>query len=367
MEFLGFLLRNIRDDAPLYLVLVVYTVAGLAFLALTGNSHLAAYSIYLAKWAAAFLLFFPLLALSLRLAGVFHRFDKRRRLAFRRVFSARHTAHFASGLCFVLALMIFQGTFTSVKNGLSAWTGGFPYDRQLADWDAALYFGTDPWRLLYAVADPHYVLGIVEWNYNTMWFVLCFGALFHVATAPGAAIIRTRYLVSFMLVWAVVGNLAAGTLVSAGPAFYGMVTGDHARFAEQLAVLAHHADRAGSAASYQAYLWTLHEKGMTGFASGISAFPSVHVGLVAMNAFFLAERSRLLGTTAFAYLGVIQASSVYLAWHYSLDGYVAIVIAAAIYYTLRMCIPASRTERMRPTGRALSLPPGASVPLPKAS
>lgn len=346
MEFLRLLIRNIREDAPLYLLLFAYSVAGLAFLALTGNPHLATYSSYLVKWAVSFLFFFPLLALALRLLKVFHRFDRRRGLAYRRVFSVRHSAYFASGLCFVLALMVFQGTFTSVKNGLSAWAGGFPYDRQLADWDAALYLGTDPWRLLYAVADPRHVLGIVEWNYNTLWFVLCFGALFYVATAPRAAAIRTRYLVSFMLLWIVVGNIAAGTLISAGPAFYGFVTGDSARFAEQLAVLAGHAGRPGSAASYQAYLWMLHEKGTSGFASGISAFPSVHVGLVAMNAFFLSERSRLLGMLGFAYLGVILLSSVYLAWHYSLDGYVAILIAAALHYALRRWLPnaARRTQ-----------------------
>ena len=60
--------------------------------------------------------------------------------------------------------------------------------------------------------------------------------------------------------------------------------------------------------------------------NGISAFPSVHVGLIAMNALFVAERSRMLGRVAWLYVVLIVASSVYLGWHYAIDGYVSILV-----------------------------------------
>jgi membrane-associated phospholipid phosphatase len=135
-----------------------------------------------------------------------------------------------------------------------------------------------------------------------------------------------------MLVWVVCGNALAGLFLSAGPAFYGAVTGDEGRFAAQLAFLAHGAQSTNSAVTYQTYLWSLHQYGTAGFGSGISAFPSVHVAVAALNALFLWSHSSRLGLIAFAYIAVIVASSVYLAWHYAIDGYASIAIIAVIYF-----------------------------------
>lgn len=247
-------------------------------------------------------------------------------------------ARLLSGICRLMAFMIFQGTFTSVKNGLSVWQGGFPFDKVQADIDAWLHFGVDPWRWL-AFAQHDLVRIAVEWNYAAVFFTACFGALFFVATSPLVARVRTRYLVCFMLVWIVVGNVFAGLFMSAGPAFYGKVTGDGLRFAAQLEFLERGAVWPNSAAAYQDYLWTLHSAGQTGFGSGISAFPSVHVALAMFNALFVWEYSRRLGLLAFAYVALIQASSVYLGWHYAIDGYVAAVLTVLIYAATRRMMP----------------------------
>jgi hypothetical protein len=138
-----------------------------------------------------------------------------------------------------------------------------------------------------------------------------------------------------MLVWIVVGNVLAGAFLSAGPAYYGLVTGDTGRFADQLGFLRHGAAWSNSAVSYQDYLWQLYAAGLTGFGSGISAFPSVHVGLITMNALFIADYSRRLGLIAFAYVAFVAASSVFLAWHYAIDGYVAIAVTVALHVLLK--------------------------------
>ncbi|WP_274626854.1 phosphatase PAP2 family protein [Arvimicrobium flavum] len=361
-EFARRLLGRIRDDAPLYLAIAAYTLAGLVFLTATGRSDLATYSTYLTKWCVLFLFLFPIIAFALHWAKLIHRFNNRRWLAATRVFAPDKVAYFVSGICLVMALMFFQGTFTSVKNGLSAWQGGFPYDRLLADLDAALYLGNDPWRLLYSVAKTDWFLSIVQLNYSNLWFIICFGALFYVATSPKAAAIRTRYILSFMLVWIVVGNLVAGTLLSAGPVYYGFVTGDSARFGEQVAFLGSASGSAASAAFYQDYLWDLHQKGITGFGSGISAFPSVHVGLITLNALFVWDRSRVLGALAFVYVAFVLMSSVYLAWHYSIDGYAAIALTVGIHYALRKWLPDAGRR-----GRASRVPVAAGGEVADAS
>ncbi len=332
----------IRRDSGLYLFIIIYTLAGLVFLHAIGAADRSAYSIYFNQWSVCFCLILPTVAVFVDITLLVHRFDNRRRLAASYLFSTSRLAYFLSGLCLLMAIMIFQGTFTSVKNGMPVWQHGFQFDVLQADIDAFLHFGADPWRWLYLVAENDSVRAFVEWNYNVFWFILNFGTLFFVATSPRAASVRTRYLLCFMMVWIVVGNILAGLFLSAGPAFYGMVTGDTTRFAEQLAFLAHGVESRHSAFSYQQYLWSLHEGGRTGFASGISAFPSVHVGLTMLNALFAWEYNRRLGAVAFVYVAFVTASSVYLAWHYAIDGYVAAAVSVAVYVAARKLVPADK-------------------------
>lgn len=334
----------VRADAGLYAFIALYTFCGLAFLHIAGATDRAAYGIYVSRWLTLFALLLPTIAILVDTALVVHRFDKRRSLAARKVFSPARLASFFAGMLLLQGMMAFQGTFTSVKNAATVWHGGFPDDRFQADLDQAIHFGVDPWRWLQPVLGNDWTRAAIEWNYNVLWFVLCFGALFFVATSPKAAAIRTRYVLGFMLAWIVVGNLVAGTFLSAGPAFYGLVTGDEARFAEQLAFLARGAGSANSAAAYQEYLWSLHAAGQTGFGSGISAFPSVHVALATLNALFLAERNRWLGLAGFAYVALIVMSSVYLAWHYAIDGYAAIALVVTIHFALKKFVVARRVD-----------------------
>ncbi|MBX3532034.1 MAG: phosphatase PAP2 family protein [Rhizobiaceae bacterium] len=337
----------VRADAPLYLAIASYTIAGLLLLSTLGAADQAAYAIYVARWATLFLILMPAVAVLVDGALVIHRFDRRRGLALRRTFSAERVAALLAGMALLMAMVLFQGTFTSIKNVLPLMHGGFPQDGIQADIDRWLHFGTDPWRWLYSFAATDLVRMAVEWNYNVAWFALVYGALFFVATSPAARAVRMRYIFMFMLVWVVCGNLLAGVFLSAGPAFYGFVTGDGARFAEQLAFLQRGLDQEHSAAAYQQYLWSLHADGLSGFGSGISAFPSVHVGLAAMNAFFVSERWPRLALAAWGYVALIVASSVYLAWHYAIDGYVSIAVVALMHFTLRRLLGPARWRRSR--------------------
>jgi len=349
-------LALVRADLPLYLGMLFYTLVGLGFLYAVGAEDRAAYIIYVDKWLMLFGFLLPTIFIAAEGAYLVHRFDRRRRLAARRMFSPNRLACLLAGMAITIFMILFQGTFTSVKNALAVWQHGFPYDRAQADIDQWLHFGVDPWRWLYAVGEHDWLRVAVEWNYNVLWFALCFGALFYVATSPRARGVRMRYLTAFMLTWIIVGNLIAGAFMSAGPAFYAQVTGDAARFGEQMAFLARGIDWANSAASYQDYLWDLHSRGMTGFGSGISAFPSVHVGLITLNALFLWDHDRRWGLAAFAYVGFVLMSSVYLAWHYAIDGYAAIALVLVIHYALK------RFFARRPAAEPAPAPVGAAAP-----
>ncbi|OCW57303.1 phosphatase PAP2 family protein [Hoeflea olei] len=353
MVFLSQLGQRLRGDAWFCGAVLTYTLLALGYLFALGQTSQLAYANYIGPAAFTFFGVMPAMAILFDFAYVIHRFNDRRLLAFKRTFSSRRLSAFAAGLVVLLAIPVFQGTFTSVKISFASLYHGFPYDHLLADIDRFVHFGHAPWRYLYAVAEVPLVRTVVEINYNVFWHLICFGALFFVLTSPRGDRVRTHYLIMFLLVWIGLGNVLAGLFLSAGPAFYGAVTGDHARFGELVAFL-HQSDAVNSAAKFQTYLWELHEAGRPGLGGGISAFPSVHVGLITMNACFLGAWSRRWGIVAFAYVGFVLASSVYLGWHYAIDGYVSILLVVAAYHATRQLL--QRTRAAEPAQCASLVP-----------
>jgi membrane-associated phospholipid phosphatase len=344
--------QKIRADLPAYTFIAIYTVIGLILLETAGHPELSAYQIYFNQWTTLFLFSLPTMTIAIELAVVIKRFDKRRRLALRHAFSPARIARLLSGMLLLMGMMFFQGTFTSVKNILPILRGGFLYDRVQADLDKILHFGNEPWRLLYAFGRSDLVLKLLELNYDVFWFIVCFLTLFLVVTSPKAEAIRFRYIAMFMVVWVVCGNLLAGVFISAGPAFYGDVTGDTNRFADQMAFLAT-SSSSHSAVAVQRYLWSLYAHGVAGFGSGISAFPSIHVGLVTMNAFFAAEVSRRLGIAAFCYAFFVAASSIYLGWHYAIDGYVSMIVVGLCHFAVKWLMALRWRGRSEETAAAV--------------
>lgn len=324
---------RVRSDAWFYGAVVGYTSIGLVLLAVLGQLAQTPHRAYI-EAGGLFVITMPLVAIAFDLCYVVIRFDNRRMLALKRSFSAKRVAALMAGMAAMAGVTIFLGTFTSIKTALAPIQGGFPYDAFLADIDRFLHFGSAPWRYLLPLGRNETLREIVEFNYGVLWFLSCFGALFFVVTSPRANQVRVHYLLMFMIVWVVCGNMLAGLMLSAGPAFYGDVTGDHARFGELVAFVAQ-SEGANAAFRSQHYLWLVHQSGLPGIGSGISAFPSVHVALVMMNALFLASYSRLLGAVAFVYVGFVLASSVYLGWHYAIDGYVSIIVVTLAYYLSR--------------------------------
>lgn len=324
----------IYADRWLYLAIAAYCVAGSLFLLNFSLFDWASFDIYPRKWFYLFAVLMPIVALLCDAFYVIHRFDHRRRLVFKRMFSPARLAYLTAGVLCLMALSLFQSVFTALKTALPIIRGGFPYDEIHAAVDRSIHFNTDPWRLLQPFLGYDSVRHLIEWNYNVLWFVFCFATLFFMMTSPKAAKLRSRYLLCFCLIWIVLGTLVAGLFLSAGPAYFGFVTGDTQRFADQIAFLARGSDRLHSAASYQHYLWAIYSEKSLDFGSGISAFPSVHVGLITLTALFIAEMKRKLAVVLASYVALVMVSSVYLGWHYAIDGYVSVVVTLLIYASI---------------------------------
>jgi len=345
---------HVKSDAWIYWTITAYALAGSLFLLHYGLFDWGSFDIYPRKWFFLFVVFMPAIALLVDALWIVHRFDKRRRLAIRHVYSRERLAYLAAGSVFLMALSIFQSVFTAVKTAFPIIENGFSYDPTHAALDRLIHFNTDPWRLLQPVLGFDTVRMVIEWNYNMLWFVICFATLFFMVTSPKAAKLRSRYIACFLAVWTVIGTVLAGLFLSAGPVYYGLVTGDTARFADQIAFLARSGDFSHSAAAYQHYLWTVYSEKSLGFGSGISAFPSVHVGLIVLTALFLTELNRKLAIPLALYVAFVMVSSVYLGWHYAVDGYVSLAVTLAIYAAVNKAASwiAARSIGERPVAAA---------------
>lgn len=338
-RYLTEFLSALRSDLPLYIMTGSFFLVGTLYVVATGHDVLGMLDNYAFKWSVNFGIFGPLFVFTIGAIHIAMRTSGRKILAYRTMFWPRRLARYIAGTVFLMTGgLLFTSTFSSIKTSFPE-RAGFPLDQLHADIDKMLHFGIDPFHLLYSFSKHEWVLRVIEMNYNVVWFIVCYFVLYFVVTSPRTNAVRLRFAFTWFGSWIVVGTILASQFLSAGPIYYGRVTGDVARFAEQNAFVTLTSHLPGSASTFQEYLWYLHSSGQLGLGSGISAFPSMHVALITVIALFAGEYSRKLGAIVWAYVALIQFSSVYLGWHYAIDGYVSLVVVTGLYWALRKLWP----------------------------
>ncbi|MFB9951426.1 phosphatase PAP2 family protein [Rhizobium puerariae] len=350
--------------APFHAAVLCYSLAVVLLSLQLGKVEALAHDAYLARLAPVYLLTLPMLGLVVLLVILIHRTNDwgTRKRAVIAALTPAALGRIISGLLATLSFVIFMGSFTTFKNLMPDIRGGFLQDRLQADFDRLIHFGHDPGPALVDLLNSPLLLRIIEWNYSVLWALLGFIPVFVIATAKAADRVRTRYFMMVFTVWAVIGSLFACLFLSAGPAFYGGVTGDTARFSAILDFLGQGEPGSASAALFQAYLWNNHQAGTSALGSGISAFPSVHVGVATMNALFLREINRTAGLLGFAYVGLVAFSSVYLGWHYAIDGYASILVVILLHTLMRRMFHAHETAAREPAISHAAGQPAALTP-----
>lgn len=168
---------------------------------------------------------------------------------------------------------------------------------------------------------------------------------------------RRAFTILWAACWVVLGNVVALVFMSAGPIFLDRLPGaelGHEAYGRVFHLLAR--DDAASLLRVKEHLWGAYANGEYMVGSGISAFPSVHVGMATVLALYLgtvlasfARRqgpglARLATRAAgialpVALVLVYLVLSVYLGWHYAIDGYVSIALMCLFYALLRRFLP----------------------------
>jgi hypothetical protein len=252
-----------------------------------------------------------------------------------------------SALPILLATPFFLAGFTALKNLLND-TNPFTWDPALESFDRWLHFGTAPWQWLQLELWP--ATRVLEFVY-ALWGVALAAVPFIVCLRQRTDPDRMRLLISYPVVMVLLGNVAAGLFMSAGPFWFHHQAGLADPYAALFAYLNHdHPQRAFSAVLFQEYLWMAHAKNITELGTAISAFPSIHVAIAALFLFYAWPLGAAARALALAFFLVILAGSVLLGWHYAVDGYAGFAGAAAVYWTVGRLLALRRSIKSAGAG-----------------
>lgn len=232
--------------------------------------------------------------------------------------------------CVTLLLLLGALTaFGASKRLVEIW-GGFGWDPALSDLDRALFLGQDPWKVMHDLFGFYPVLSILIGCY-VLWSTIMLGTIVVAAFSRRNKLARMQFLIAHLASWFLIGIVAATLLSSAGPVYYANLgLGD--RYAPLMAILDSHAATypQNSLRILQTLLWELYTAPQGGF-SVISAMPSMHVASSMVIALYAFTFSRWLGWLMTGFAALIFIGSVMLAWHYFLDGVVAVAMVGLIW------------------------------------
>ncbi len=237
----------------------------------------------------------------------------------------------------LILIPVFVSAFTSFKS-LIGDLNPFAYDQVFALWDRALHFGIDPWKITHAVFSTARSTAVINLLYH-LWFFVMWGFLLWHIFNTGIQRKRLQFLLTYVLLWIIVGSFSALALSSAGPVYYGGVTGledpfsplMHKLYAAHSSLLAENSFWKLWALDLQTALWEQHLDKTATIGGGISAMPSMHVAISTLLALTGFKTSRLFGWVMTAFAAAILIGSVHLGWHYAIDGYVSIILTLMVW------------------------------------
>lgn len=229
------------------------------------------------------------------------------------------------------ANVTFWLVFISVKATLPS-AMAFWADPLMANLDVALH-GTDPYRITHVVLD-WLPIDIPIFIYTHLWYLpACFLPVWLTIFDNDSSRVR-RYMFLHAFAWIVLGNIFALAFMSAGPIYYDALLGTD-RFADLAEVIASSGIADTPIGYTQTRLWESYVEGTLTATSGISAFPSVHVGMAAVVCLYLAERFRYLTVPAIGLVLSYEIASVHLGWHYAVDGYFSVAVVCLVWFILK--------------------------------
>lgn len=235
-----------------------------------------------------------------------------------------------------LIFPLFLASYTAAKCAIP-FLVGYGWERFWADADH-LIFGADAWRIAHSLFG---FVGAHVWEllYSVGWGFLLIGGNVVLTLYASRQKVATFFTAAF-LVWLIGGWLMAMSFSAAGPVFAHLFDPTLAgRFEALRHTLASALPPDSPLLRTQAYLAGNVHSRIVSDGAGISAMPSMHIGV--MSIFVLAARGTKWIVPAILFWIMIFIGSAYLGYHYWIDGIVAAAVAwvcwkaAELYYRVR--------------------------------
>ncbi len=241
----------------------------------------------------------------------------------------RKPAAFILGLPLLAAMVVFNKGMLELKPMIPV-IKPFSWDVAMMEIDRSLHGGFEPWTLLQPVLGFDSVTFVINIFYN-FWFLALFGCFMWFGFATRSSVNRSQFFLAYMLTWWIGGGLLAVAFSSAGPVYYSNLGLSPDPFAPLMTYLRD--------VDLRLPIWSLDAQqllwdGYTGKTApiGISAFPSMHNASTLLFAMAAVRRSRGLGIAFAIYSAIILVGSVHLGWHYAVDGYAGLALAAVCWW-----------------------------------
>ncbi len=233
------------------------------------------------------------------------------------------THRVASALLLAVFVVPIQITFQSLKQSIGP-VLGFWWDEPLSAIDKLIHFGP-AWRLVEPFMTQEFVRTFDV--LYMMWFPLLVIFTAWCCWTTRRAL-RERAILAWLLLWIGGGTIGAWVFSSGGPVYYSTIVGRpepaYVELVDKLDTLEIQIARRNQKA-----VWNQSHEDTWAPFGGVSAMPSMHVGVVALYAIVAWARWIPAGMALWMFVLFMQAGSVVLAWHYAIDGYVGILLAWA--------------------------------------
>ena len=232
---------SLRLHAVFLAVVLAYWASGLVVASMTGQSPVATITMYLPTYRALV----PMMIIALlSVRGLIIMVSERPARPLSQLLQEIRTVfatpqRIAHALPVLASLLVFGGTFTLIKTALPMLIP-FAWDLPFEQLDRWLHGGIAPWQLLQSVLGYPLVTHAINWAYN-FWFYLFGFMMIWQAFSQRNDRLRLQFFFTLLLGWTLLGTIAAGFFSSAGPCYFGRVTGLPDPFAPLMAYL-HEAD-----------------------------------------------------------------------------------------------------------------------------
>lgn len=231
------------------------------------------------------------------------------------------------GLLFTAMVFPLGRAFTAFKSAIPSMVP-FYADPIFVAADKIVFMGVDPWRITHAVIGPWGTV-LIDRIY-VLWFVVMMLLLGWLNFTRNQRL-QLRGLLTYVLAWAVLGNMMATAFSSVGPCFYEEFF-HNKHYASLMDILrSYDEDHRLFALGSMRYL--LNSLGEDRLGAGISAMPSLHVTIAYLCFLVTLEGVRSIWpkVLAGAFALLIFVGSIHLGWHYAVDGLVGIFVVTLIW------------------------------------